>query len=333
MLRFSRGCVTIQVAAENAQSPWSRLRPLPYPTSGENLLVPRGPDLFSVSYWEKNTMCRRSADRHSRTFTLVELLVVIAIIGILVALLLPAIQAAREAARRSQCMNHLKQLACLHLFHVVQHSAICPRWLAIGGSVARIMGHDGRKQPGELALPTSRFIEETARAGVGQGYKCGDPNFKAAIGQMLATPVSIFYCPRRRAAKAYPYGMQAIPILITPPLMAKTDYACNFRILGNLDKDSNCIRDVKTVEIGDTYIRWIVFWSRYRSTCENKRIIVPTGSDRYRHFQRSKRLCSQITDGTSLLIFMGRKTLNLIRYETAMQGNDDQSMYNGFDRR
>ncbi|MBA2115568.1 DUF1559 domain-containing protein [Bremerella alba] len=116
-------------------------------------------------------------------FTLVELLVVIAIIGVLIALLLPAVQQAREAARRMQCTNNLKQLAlAVHNYHdTFKVIPPCEIWKS---------GRTTHWGATSLLLP---FVEQSALHEQLNPQGNGLPT--VATEPLLATPIDAFMCP------------------------------------------------------------------------------------------------------------------------------------------
>lgn len=169
------------------------------------------------------TFCSKSRIGGKRGFTLVELLVVIAIIGVLVALLLPAVQAAREAARRTQCTNQLKQMGLAALNH---ESAL--GYLPSGGWGFKWTGDPdmgfGEKQPGGWAFSLLYYLEQGAVQTIGQGLDATTK--KAALMRQKTTPVPMFYCPSRRAP-TLAFGPESSLNSDQPPdnMVAKTDYA------------------------------------------------------------------------------------------------------------
>jgi len=131
-----------------------------------------------------------AASNRSRAFTLVELLVVIAIIGILIALLLPAIQAAREASRRAQCINNLRQQAtAVQTFHsarkMLPSSRACDHketWLV------QIMPYIGEKPLWDQWKPGACFYDQNkmARETLVPTYLC--PNRGSVRPLVQSTP-------------------------------------------------------------------------------------------------------------------------------------------------
>jgi len=153
-------------------------------------------------------------------FTLVEVLVVIAIIGVLIALLMPAVQMARESSRRSSCANKLRQQAIAVRLHEQAHK-IFPT----GGWKNHLGDPDGGygpTQPGGWTYNILSYIEEDGLRQLGRGLTGTAKD--EAMKKLMQSPVEVLYCPSRRSAQLYPFSESPLKNARPPETVAKTDY-------------------------------------------------------------------------------------------------------------
>lgn len=236
-------------------------------------------------------------------FTLVELLVVIAIIGILVALLLPAVQSAREAARRLQCQNHLKQLGLAGHLHMDAY-----KHFPAGGWGHQWVGDadqgSGRNQPGGWAYNVLPYIEQQALHDLSAGVSGAAE--KTANIRLVETPVATLNCPSRRRSKGftdnYNYSMfNCDPVKVR----ARTDYAGNAGTPSSVPHSGGPGSLAAGLALGEP----------------------PTQDGII--FERSTIDISEVRDGASNTMLLGEKYLNPEGYDTGTNGGDNESMYTG----
>lgn len=252
--------------------------------------------LASIRGNENRAATRRTNlnSTHRRAFTLVELLVVIAIIGILVALLLPAVQSAREAARRMQCTNHLKQFAlAIHTFHDVNQS-----------------------------LPPARY-----RDNYPSWFALILPHIEAAAAGDLWDLDRSYYDPVNEQARRF-----ASPIFLCPSRESRDLSVAGDDNDGGQDHAPGALSDYvgnsgnNVQPEGPTYGGTFPYWdaSANGAIVTHKAFAAgsyPPGSWRDHHLR-----VQEIYDGMSNTIFLGEKH---VREEWFGKTPDDGSAYNG----
>ncbi len=244
----------------------------------------------------------------NKAFTLVELLVVIAIIGVLIVLLLPAVQAVRESARRSRCQSNIKQIALACLNHEQAHKYLpCGGW-AYGWTGDPDRGF-GLAQPGGWIYNLLPFIEEPAIRSIGAGETFEKK--KTTLQQAATTPISLFSCATRRPAILYRFApVQQRFNMFSPPKVARGDYAIN---AGNQNRCE------------------IYYGPSTLSQGMNAQYQWPDISDHTGvSYQRSLIRSAQITDGTTKTYLVGERYIDPKKYENGTCYADNAYMLTGY---
>jgi prepilin-type N-terminal cleavage/methylation domain-containing protein/prepilin-type processing-associated H-X9-DG protein len=242
-------------------------------------------------------------------FTLVELLVVIAIIGVLVALLLPAVQAAREASRRIKCQNNLKQVGLAFQNHADTHGHLPTGgwgWFWVGDPD----GGFAEKQPGGWVFNILPYMEQQNLHQIGAGTT-GAAKI-AANTERLQKPVQFFNCPSRRPPKILsqvPTYNNADPV----PLGAKTDYAVNAGNQNRHQCPANCVAGDSTPASGP---------AKNNPTPPQ----MPTLENGI-SYRVSRTRMAQITDGTSHTLAAAEKFLTIYDGTDTV---DNENLYCGY---
>ncbi len=259
---------------------------------------------------------RRSARRQPTAgFTIVELLVVIAIIGILIALLLPAVQAAREAGRRIQCANHLKQLGLAALEHESQQ-----RHFPTGGWGWDWVGDpdrgSGRKQPGGWVYNILPFMEQAVLHNLGAGKAEAEKRLDART--LARTPLELMNCPSRRGTQRYP--------------MVKAGNFVAFNAADNEPADRVVARGDYAINAGSQLLD--EYWPGPPTLAAGDAPGFPWHDPRALDgisFERSEIQAAHVRDGLSNTILLGEEYLNPDHYDTGLEPCDNENVYSGFD--